>query len=234
MKKWSRFLFIVLCVIAGFGSVSISQAAVASASSSITSDINPSAVGQMVTFTITAYCSNYPSLGILVLTDGSTELTSKEISFDESTRTAITTYQTSSLSLGSHVITASFVEIVSDGNCSIPDASMTQVVTGGAPGTPVPTLFGGCPVAYPIYSSVIMTTAQSQFGYDAPGGLPVRRTDGSTITLPNDFARKGWDEYLIIAVKVFKGQTWYGLFIGSCQPVYVPADKVTLTRPLAN
>lgn len=93
----------------------------------------------------------------------------------------------------------------------------------------------GCSVGFPILSTATVTTAQSQIAYSWPEGEPARRSksDSANIILPLDFDKGGIDEYLVIDKQTdSKGNLWLGLYIGSCNPVYVPASQVTLTRDL--
>jgi hypothetical protein len=128
-------------------------------------------------------------------------------------------------SAGIHDITAHFNGLP---GCGISSGTTRLTITGIGGTTSV---VSNCPVGYPILGSVIITTAQTQPIYDHPDGDQIVDHD-QKIMLPNDADHNGQDEYSVIAVQTVKGKLWYGLYIGSCDPVWVPASGVTVHNPI--
>ncbi|PJF21108.1 MAG: hypothetical protein CUN56_12770 [Phototrophicales bacterium] len=64
-------------------------------------------------------------------------------------------------------------------------------------------------------------------GYGQPGRDEIRQADNSLLPMLHDVDGNGYDTYLIIDIQTYENETWYGLFLGGCEPVYVPAEKVT-------
>jgi len=188
---------------------------------SLTSSANPSALGQTVTFTATSSCP-YPMEGDSVdFYEGATLLGNAILEPD-----LTASIQVSTLTLGAHTITAVYVP-ESGSDCPfVNDGSMVQNVVSNPPQV----LFPDCTKAFPNLGALIISKAQTQYGLWAPEKDAARRTDGTQVLLPIDAAGKGWDEYLIIDKQVVNNKTWYGIWVGGCAPVYVPADKVTVTR----
>ncbi|HEX3050704.1 MAG TPA: hypothetical protein VHP83_08620 [Aggregatilineaceae bacterium] len=88
----------------------------------------------------------------------------------------------------------------------------------------------GCDQAFTILSSALITTHQP--GFWKPGGDEIVLADKTKLDLLHDVDQNGQDEYLVVARGLVGEERWVGLFIGACQPVYVPLAKVTLLRPM--
>jgi hypothetical protein len=56
--------------------------------------------------------------------------------------------------------------------------------------------------------------------------------DGTKLDVLHDVDQNGQDEFLVIAKETVGDERWVGLFIGACEPVYVPLANVTLLRPM--
>lgn len=82
-----------------------------------------------------------------------------------------------------------------------------------------------CPFAFPIYGTAMVL--KQQVGFSEPNGEPARDADGDVILLLHDLDNDGVDTYLIVDIKAgADGETWLGLFIGGCNPVYASLDNV--------
>jgi len=109
---------------AGTGGPAIVQVSMASPALALTSSVNPSVSGTMVTFTATLSSGDSPS-GIVTFLDGSTTLGIGTVSG------GIATYATNSLSVGSHSITAAYGGDAN--NNSVTSSALSQIVNKGAP-----------------------------------------------------------------------------------------------------
>ena len=99
----------------------------------LTSSPNPSVFGQSVTFTATVASSGGVPVGTVTFSEGSTVLASN-VPVDGSGHAA---FNTSSLAVGSHTITASFTGNATWGNSSGSDSASPQVVNKSATTTTV-------------------------------------------------------------------------------------------------
>jgi len=88
----------------------------------------------------------------------------------------------------------------------------------------------GCEQAFTILSSALITTHQP--GFWKPGGDEIVLANKTQLDLLHDVDQNGQDEYLVVARGLVGEERWVGLFIGACQPVYVPLANVTLLRPM--
>lgn len=83
----------------------------------------------------------------------------------------------------------------------------------------------GCQIAFPIYGTALVL--DQQLGYSEPNGEPARDVLGNLIWVLHDVDQDGQDTYLIVDIQTgADGETWLGIFIGSCDPVYVPLNMV--------
>ena len=83
----------------------------------------------------------------------------------------------------------------------------------------------GCTLQFPIYGTALVTN--QQVGYASPNGEIARDQDNRVILLLHDLDNDGADTYLIVDIQEgAEGETWLGLFIGSCDPVYVQLQDV--------
>ncbi|MFW5690892.1 MAG: hypothetical protein ACOCXZ_00210 [Chloroflexota bacterium] len=86
-----------------------------------------------------------------------------------------------------------------------------------------------CKRSYPDLGRVRVT--QAVYGYGQPGRDEIRRaSDAAQLNVFRDFDGSGADEFMIIDIATVDDQEWYGLFLGACDPVYVPASAVTRIR----
>jgi hypothetical protein len=130
----------------GPASASLSQQIIAGATTStaLVPSVNPAAIGQMVTFTATvtnASNSGTPT-GSITLTTGTTALTQPLTAV--SGNSATTSFSISTLTAGSHSVTASYTP---SGSFAASSATLTEVINGIASATsltaaPNPALFG--------------------------------------------------------------------------------------------
>ncbi|GAB4328365.1 MAG: hypothetical protein Kow00117_14840 [Phototrophicales bacterium] len=81
-----------------------------------------------------------------------------------------------------------------------------------------------CGQVFRIYGMVRID--EQMMGYGQPGRDVIRQADNSLLPILHDVDGDGYDTYLIIDEQNYDNQVWYGLFLGGCQPVYVPAEKV--------
>ena len=83
----------------------------------------------------------------------------------------------------------------------------------------------GCDSAFTIYGTALVL--DQQLGYSEPNGEPARDMQGNLIWVLHDVDQDGADTYLIVDIQTgADGETWLGIFIGSCDPVYVPLNRV--------
>src|SRR5215831_10470314 len=139
----------------------------------VTSSPNPSVFGQSVTFTATVTSSGGVPVGTVTFSEGSTVLASN-VAVDGSGHAA---FNTSSLAVGSHTITASFTGNATWGNSSGSDSASPQVVNKA--GTTTTVSSSGNPSVFS--QSVTFTAAVTA---NSPGsGIPtgtVTFKDGNT------------------------------------------------------
>jgi hypothetical protein len=183
---------------------------------------NPAVVGQTVTLTATVTCVSGFATPVL-----------DTINFNDGQGLNVTAPMSSGgvvsiggqFSAGVHNITATFY---GDPICiSNFTAGVLNVIgTGGTT-----SVTADCPTGYPILGSVIITTSQTQPVYDKPDGDQIVDHD-KKILLPNDADHNGQDEYSVLVVQTVGGKLWYGLYIGGCIPVWVPASGVTVHNPI--
>jgi len=196
----------------------------------LTSSPNPSLPGQAVTFTATVTCG-YSTTTTLTFSDNGTPLTTVPITTEDLYAPVVVTYTTSALSVGTHPIEAIFA-VDSGGVCKAPDGETPYVYSNfvmqvvGYPTAVMP----NCPKAYPNLGAVIISNAQRQYALWAPEKDPATNADGAKISLPIDADKNGFDEYLVLAKQTVNDQLWYGIYVGGCNPVWVPANKVTVSR----
>jgi len=88
----------------------------------------------------------------------------------------------------------------------------------------------GCDQMYPNLSSALVTNHMP--GFWQAGGSEAVKTSAGVLDLLHDVDGNGQDEYVVITKATVAGERWGGLFIGACQPVYVPLANVTLLRPM--
>ncbi len=83
----------------------------------------------------------------------------------------------------------------------------------------------GCDATFTIYGTALVL--DQQLGYSEPNGEPARDLAGNLIWVLHDVDEDGQDTYLIVDIQTgIEGETWLGIFIGACNPVYVPLNKV--------
>ena len=80
-----------------------------------------------------------------------------------------------------------------------------------------------CGQTFRIYGMAKIDMQQPGFGQ--PGRDEIRLPDFSLMPVLHDVDGNGYDTYLIIDIQTYEDEEWYGLFLGGCLPVYVPADK---------
>ena len=140
----------------------------------LTSSVNPSAVGQAVTFTATVSSQASTVTGSVKFMDGTTVLAGGGVLLNSTTRMA--TFTTTGLALGAHVITA----VYSGDNASATStsASLSQIVKQ----TSVLQLSSNLNPAK-VYDSITFTVAVSETpsGGNAPSGSIVFSADGSLL-----------------------------------------------------
>jgi hypothetical protein len=71
---------------------------------------------------------------------------------------------------------------------------------------------------------------QSTVGYQSPAGGIIRLANGAPLEVFNDAGGDGFDEFIIARSAVVDDVTWYGLFLGSCDLVWVPETAGTRVR----
>ena len=99
--------------------------------------------------------------------------------------------------------------------------------------TPVstPVSVPGCEMQYPVLSQARVPNPVA--AYWAPNKGAVTRADGSIVTLPLNANHDGKDTYLVIARQTVNGVVWVGLFLGSCDPAWLPLTQIQLLSPLS-
>ncbi|HEX5233868.1 MAG TPA: Ig-like domain repeat protein [Silvibacterium sp.] len=114
-------------------------------SETLTSSLNPSAVGQSVTFTAQLTTNSGIPTGSIQFLDGTTPLSTQTVS-----STGSSSFSTSSLAIGSHNISANYEPT---GSFSAGTASLTQVVNGYATTTTLSCL----PTPIDVYKTSVFT-----------------------------------------------------------------------------
>ena len=99
--------------------------------------------------------------------------------------------------------------------------------------TPIstPVSVPGCEMQYPVLSQARVPNPVT--AYWAPNKGAVTRADGSVVTLPLNANHDGKDTYLVISKQTINGVVWVGLFLGSCDPAWLPLTQVQLLAPLS-
>jgi hypothetical protein len=104
--------------------------------------------------------------------------------------------------------------------------TMTCSVGGGAPVSSP-----GCQSQFAVLSQVrVPFLVAAHWG---AGKGEIKRADGSAVTLPLNANHDGKDTYLVIAKQTINGVVWVGLFLGSCDPAWLPINQVQLLYPLS-
>lgn len=85
-------------------------------------------------------------------------------------------------------------------------------------------------IQVPNEGEIMISAAAPVVAYDGPGGNPVAIGPDQALVLPNDADGNGFDTHVITDTQVVDGETWYAIFIGSPDWVWVPASQVTVTR----
>ena len=67
--------------------------------------------------------------------------------------------------------------------------------------------------------------------YDSPAGSPVKLANGSWFNLPHDADGNGFDTYIVTDTAVVDGVTWYSIFLGNENFVWVRGDQVQDVGP---
>ena len=97
---------------------------------------------------------------------------------------------------------------------------------GGGVGVSVP----GCQSQFPVLSQVrVPYLVAAHWG---AGKGEITRADHSVVNLPLDANHDGKDTYLVVAKQLVDGVWWVGLFLGSCNPAWLPLYQVQLLYPL--
>jgi hypothetical protein len=133
---------------------------------------NPSAIGQPVTFTATVSCPGFTPTGTVTFRDGGTLLGSGTLS------SGMATFTTSSLTSGSHPITASYP---GDVNCAASTSNtVTQVVNAAAPPAPGVSTLNLTSTPNPSFPGQAVTFTAAVSCTNPPTGT-VTFQDGSTV-----------------------------------------------------
>ena len=64
--------------------------------------------------------------------------------------------------------------------------------------------------------------------YDGPAGSQVKLLNGRDVFLPQDYDGNGYDTYVVTDTAVVDGVTWYSIFLGNEQFVWVNGSQVIL------
>lgn len=109
----------------------------------------------------------------------------------------------------------------SDGDHEIGDEDLRPVETP----EPEPEMMSVCDRQYPVLGQ-IMVTGDLQ-GYGQPGQDRI-----SGLNVFNDANNDGFDTFDILVIEEDEDglPTWYGVFLGGCDPVFVDAALVTRIR----
>ncbi len=143
--------------------------------------------------------------------------------------TVLSTFPTASIAATTFGIPGypSLIFNIGDTGCSYQNWSgsfgFPDVEYIGQPGT------AGGDCGQPANRGMLRIT-QSTVGYQSPGGDIIRLANGAPLEVFNDAGRDGFDEYIISRETLIDDVSWYGLFLGSCDPVWVPATAGTRIR----
>lgn len=66
--------------------------------------------------------------------------------------------------------------------------------------------------------------------YDSPGGNPVQLSNGSTLVLPADADRNGFDTYTVTGTQLIGDEQWIGIFLGDQRFAWIQLEDVTLIQ----
>ena len=64
--------------------------------------------------------------------------------------------------------------------------------------------------------------------YDGPAGSQVKLLNGRDVFLPQDYDGNGYDTYVVTDTAVVDGVTWYSIFLGNEEFVWVNGSQVIL------
>jgi len=146
---------------------------------SLTSSLNPSSVGQSVTFTATVASTTSPT-GSVTFSDGATVLATQPLASTGSA-TAAATFSTSALSAGTHTITATYVPT---GGFAASSAQLTQTVNAlpsaiTLAAAPNPALFGTAVTLTATVTGTPTTPTGNITFYDGASPLAIISLDAS-------------------------------------------------------
>ncbi len=182
--------------------------------------VNPAAAGQLVTMTFTINCS-YIIKGFVTFTSSNGFADTKAYPGNSKIGSVATS---TSFSAGTYSITGKFTS--SDNFCPNVNSTLSLNVFAGV----VTQAFNpGCTVSYPVLGSVLVYRNMPQDVYDVANGNVVNDSTGTKVQIPNlQTTVQDSYEYTIMEKQTVNGKLWYGLFVGGCTPVWVPAANVTL------
>jgi hypothetical protein len=206
----------------------VAQAVQSPTSVSVTSTPNPSALGQLVTFKATVTGTGGVPTGTVTFSEGSTVLASN-VAVDA---TGVASFNTSALSLNSHIITAAFTGTNGWLNTSGDDSSNPQVVNQAA-STPTSTTVSSSPNPS-VFGQAVTFTSTTTSNNGTPSGT-VTFTEGATVLASNVAVTAGKASFSNSAFAVgshtitatFTGATGWAGSSGNSAPLVVNAASTT-------
>jgi hypothetical protein len=86
----------------------------------------------------------------------------------------------------------------------------------------------------PNHGLIRIDTTQGQPTYGSPSEGVARDLDGREIWLPQDYDGNGFDTYVVTDIRTYNGQTWFGLWQGTMNWLWVPynLDMMSIVEPL--
>lgn len=85
-------------------------------------------------------------------------------------------------------------------------------------------------VDYPNNGEIMISAGAPVTAYGEPGGEQARGLDGKNIVLPADYDGNGYDTYIITSTMTLAGETWYSIWVGGRDYVWVKASQVVTLR----
>lgn len=80
------------------------------------------------------------------------------------------------------------------------------------------------PIDYPNHGEVLISAGAPVVPYAMPGAY------AQAFSLPADYDGNGFDTYIITGTVTLNGETWYSIFIGGEDYLWVPANQVQVLR----
>ncbi len=78
----------------------------------------------------------------------------------------------------------------------------------------------------PHVSDIQINAGANVPAYETAGGSPAKLANGQAIFLPQDYDGNGFDTYVVTDTEVIDGTTWYSIFLGSSNFVWVNGSQV--------